>query len=171
MRAVHYCPLAVVGLGVETGGSKIPSGFGFLVAPNHGLRILGTIFNSNFLPDRAPEDCAALTVMIGGDLDPEALTLEDQALLDLARRDVETALGRKLKVRSHHIERWSRAIPQYHMDHFAIIRELEKVEQRRPGLHLFGNWRGGVALGERIERAKELAERITQTNRKETERG
>lgn len=171
LRAVHYCPLAVVGLGVETGGSKIPSGFGFLVAPNHGLRILGAIFNSNFIPGRAPEGCAALTVMIGGDLDPQAATLDEQALLDLARRDVEAALGGKLKVRCHHIERWSRAIPQYHMDHFAIVTELEKVEQRHPGLHLFGNWRGGVALGERIERAKELGERIAETTRKETERG
>ena len=77
LDAIHYCRLVVVGLGIRREDIEIPPGFGFLANRDQGLRILGAIFNSNFLPDRAPEGCAALTVMVGGDLDPSAANLDD----------------------------------------------------------------------------------------------
>lgn len=157
LRAIHYCPLAVIGLGVEKTSLRIPPGFGFLTARGQGPRILGAIFNSNFLPGRAPEGCAALTVMAGGDLDPDAARLADEELLDLVRRDLRTALGWNGEFRSQHIQRWSAAIPRYGMDHQQLLGESERFERGNPGITLFGNWRGGVSLGDRIDLARKMA--------------
>ncbi|MCH8332763.1 protoporphyrinogen oxidase [Candidatus Sumerlaeota bacterium] len=160
LRAVHYCPLAVVGLGIESASLRLPSGFGFLAARDQGLRILGAIFNSNFLPDRAPQGSAALTVMIGGDLDPEGAALSDADLFQLVQRDLRAVLGWDGKASCHHIERWPRAIPRYSMDYFELIQSLEDVESRHPGLTLFGNWRGGVSISDRIKLAHQEASAI-----------
>ncbi len=150
LKAVHYAPLIVVGLGVEASSLKIPPGFGFLAARNQGLRILGVIFNSNFLPDRAPEGCAALTIMLGGDLDPDAMSLTDDAILDVVKRDLKTALGWNGEAKAFHIERWPRAVPRYGLDHAELIAAFEETETRRRDLWFCGNWRDGVSLGDRI---------------------
>jgi oxygen-dependent protoporphyrinogen oxidase len=116
--------------------------------------------NSNFLPGRAPEGCAAMTIFIGGDLDPAATELTDDELLGLVKRDLREAIGWRGEPRSVYIERWPRAIPQYRMDHGERLRQIEAAEARRPGLHLVGNWRGGVAIADRIEYTGRLSRAI-----------
>lgn len=162
---VHYAPLIAVGLGVKASSLKLPAGFGFLVSRDQGVRVLGCIFNSNFLPGRAPEGSATLTVMIGGDLDPEAMTLSDEAVLDLVRRDLKTVLDWNGESQAVHIGRWSRAIPRYGLDHAALGEALRKAEAQTPGLRFFGNFHGGVSLSDRIEKAASLAkEFVTSTS-------
>ncbi len=161
LKAIPYCPLICVGLGVEVGDLKIPSGFGFLVARDQGLRILGTIFNSNIFPGRAPAGCAALTVMLGGDLDPSAINLSDEEILKVVRHDLGFALDWNGKAKAIHIERWNRAIPRYGMDYFEVEALIEGVERRHPGLHFFGNWRQGVSINDRIELARTQAQKIS----------
>jgi len=153
---VHYAPLIAVGLGVKTSALKLPPGFGFLVSRDQGVRVLGCIFNSNFLPGRAPEGSATLTVMIGGDLDPEAMTLSDEAVLDLVRRDLKTVLDWNGETQAVHIGRWSRAIPRYGLDHAALGEAIRKAEAQTPGLRFFGNFHGGVSLSDRIEQASAI---------------
>ena len=34
------------------------------------------------------------------------------------------------------------------------LARIEATEARWPGLHLVGNWRGGVAIGDRVEYAR-----------------
>lgn len=160
LDAVHYCPLAVVGLGVERGSLKLPPGFGFLTTKDSGLRALGAIFNSTFFPGRAPEGLELLTVMIGSDRDPEGASLPDDELLAQVRRDLATVLGWNGRAAETRIVRWPGAIPQYGLDHARLLRSLEAAENHFPGLHFFGNWRGGAAVGERVRLARELAETV-----------
>lgn len=161
LRAVHYCPLAVVGLGVEASSLTLPRGFGFLTTAETDLRVLGAIFNSGFFPARAPTGHHLLTVMLGSDRDPEALKLSDEALLEQARRDLGRTLGWDGKARAIRVQRWPRAIPQYGLDHGKLVASIQAAEDRLPGLHLFGNWRGGAAVGERIRLARETAGKIS----------
>lgn len=160
LAGIHYCPLAVIGLGVETSTLTIPEGFGFLAARGEGLRVLGAIFNSNFQSGRAPEGCATLTVMLGGDLDPEAARLGDDELLKIVQHDLRLALGWDGRSRVFAIRRWERAIPRYGMDYFEIQRTLDEVEKRHEGIRFFGNWRAGVSVAERIELAMTAAGEI-----------
>jgi len=160
LKAVRYCPLLVLGLGVPAASLELPSGFGFLAVPGQGLRALGVIFNSNFLPERAPAGFAALTLMYGGELDPEAVLWDEEELLDQARRDLAQALAWDGRRRVHVVHRWAAAIPQYGMDHFELTQALTACERRHPGLKFFGNWRGGVALADRLRRARAEAVEI-----------
>lgn len=161
LRNVHYCPLAVVGLGVDASSLTLPPGFGFLTTADSGIRALGAIFNSAFFEGRAPEGAHLLTVMLGSDRDPEALRLSDEELEEQVRRDLGQALGWNGKARVIRVMRWDRAIPQYGLNHSRLIEALADTEKRYPGLHFFGNWRGGAAVGERVRLARELARKIS----------
>ena len=160
LAAVDYCPLVQIGLGVERDSLRLPEGFGFLSALGSDLRAIGAIFVSNIFPDRAPEGCATLSVMLGGDLDPEAAEFDDATLIETMRRDLKRALQWNGRFRALYVARWPRAIPQYRVNHAELVRSIDEVETRRPGLRFFGNWRDAAAIGERIERARRLAERI-----------
>ncbi len=151
LRHFPYNRLVAMGLGIDATEARLPGGFGFLVPRGEGLRILGAIVNSNFLPGRAPQGCAAMTIFIGGDLDAAATDLNDDEIMGLVRRDLRRAVGWQGQPKSVYMERWRRAIPQYTMRHGERLRQIEAAEARRPGLHLVGNWRGGVAIADRIE--------------------
>ena len=151
LRGFPYNKLVAVGLGLDANEARLPEGFGFLVPRGEGVRLLGAIIHSNFLPDRAPEGCAALAIFIGGDLDPAAADLGDDEIAGLVRRDLRKVLSWEGEIRSIHIERWPRAIPQYDLRQGERLRQLEAAKRRHPGLHLVGNWRGGVSIPDRVE--------------------
>jgi oxygen-dependent protoporphyrinogen oxidase len=46
------------------------------------------------------------------------------------------------------LTRWRQAIPQYERGHEDRIADLARAEQRWPSLHLLGNYRGGVSVGD-----------------------
>jgi oxygen-dependent protoporphyrinogen oxidase len=160
LRSFPYNRLAVVALGLKSNEARLPEGFGFLAPRGEGVRMLGAIVNSNFLPGRAPAGCAALTIFIGGDLDPEAADLSDGELTETVRRDLKTTAHWSGPIQSMLIERWPRAIPQYDMGHGARLTAIETAERRWRGLHLVGNWRGGVSIGDRVETTRALAEQM-----------
>ncbi len=161
LRNVHYCPLIVVGLGVDASMVSLPPGFGFLTTADSGLRILGAIFNSGFFEGRAPQGMQLLTVMLGGDRDPAVLKLSDDEIMHQVRTDLARALNWNGQSVTSRIVRWDHAIPQYGLDHALLLEAINRVEDRFPGIHAFGNWRGSAAVGERIRLARELAANIS----------
>ena len=62
----------------------------------------------------------------------------------------------------HHIVRWDRAIPQYHLDHRQRVAWIEARAAQYPGLFLTGNAYHGVALNDCTEQGSEVAQRLHQ---------
>lgn len=163
MAAVRSAPMAVVHVGVRTASLGVePQGFGFLVPRGEGLRILGCIYSSSLFPGRAPRDHDLLTVFAGGDLDPGATELSDDALRDAVLRDLRAALVSLDPVGPPEITRWTRAIPQYEVGHRDRLARIDAAVAEIPGLHLLGNWRGGIAMPDCVRNATALAERIAE---------
>lgn len=172
LAEVPYVPVAVASFGVPTHAlGQVPDGFGFLVPrrqepgrrsspPRPPLRILGCLFPSTVFPGRAPQGHAALTAFAGGRTDPTALDLGDTDLLELFRRDLETALGlpADLPVPIADLRRWPRAIPQYELGHARFAALRTDLESRLPGLHLAGNYLDGISVPDRIRHASRWAE-------------
>ena len=159
LRGIRYAPMTVVHLGVRR-VDRLPDGFGFLVPREQGVRALGCVFASRLFTGRAPEGHDLLTVFVGGDLDPGAIELGDDELTALARRDVETALGTALDMRLARVTRWPRAIPQYEVGHRERCARIAAEVASVPGLHVLGNWTGGIALPACAQNADSLARGI-----------
>jgi oxygen-dependent protoporphyrinogen oxidase len=140
-----------------------PAGFGFLAPRSEGLRTLGSIWNSSLFPGRAPKGWVLTTNFIGGATDAEAALLSDEELVRIVHNDLSKALRITGAPRRLPIAHYERAIPQYVIGHAARIAKLEAALSHHPGLRLAGNYLHGVAIGDCIRQAEQLAREIGAT--------
>jgi oxygen-dependent protoporphyrinogen oxidase len=146
--------LAVVHLAFPPASLDRPlHGFGHLVVPQEGRRILGAVWSSSLFSGRAPDGQALVTVFLGGARDPEAESLTDEDLGQIAVGDTSAALGAREGLRAVSITRYARSIPQYVTGHLARLDALSLAESRWPGLTFLGNYRGGVSVGDVVKQA------------------
>jgi oxygen-dependent protoporphyrinogen oxidase len=124
------------------------NGFGFVVPRNQKKRVLGCIWSSSIFAGRAPEGSVQLRTMYGGYTDQEIINLTDKELLSLLKDEVESLLRVDGAPEFVQIYRWPRGIPQYVQDHGARLAQIEKAEQRHPGLVFAGNAYRGVGLND-----------------------
>jgi oxygen-dependent protoporphyrinogen oxidase len=158
LRAIPYAPIVVVGLGYER--SRVPGGgqgFGFLVPRGHGLRILGCLYDSGIFPGRAPEGRVLLRAMVGGAVDPGALELDDEAIVQLVREDLRMGMGISAPPEKVFVSRWPAGIPQYVVGHRERLDRIHDLLFRSPGIFLGGNAYRGVALNSCVTEADRLA--------------
>ena len=158
---IPYAGVAVAGLGYRREDVAHPlDGFGLLVPKREGFGILGCLFTSTLFPGRAPEGRVALTVIAGGATDPGAVGLSDEELLARITGALRKLLGVTGEPEHVEITRWPRAIPQYNLGHQDYLDIAANIEARHPGLHLIGNWRQGVSVGDCVQNAAALARQI-----------
>ncbi len=161
LRRIPLSPAAVVHLaGPEP--SPFPQGFGFLVPRHQGIRTLGTVCISNLYPGRAPEGRWLVTSFIGGSLDPGALDLDDQALVDQVGSDNARLLNRVVEPDLARVLRYKYAIPQLLPDHpERVTRIRDRVATEHPGLVLAGNYLTGVGMKDAAATGLEAARAAT----------
>ena len=154
LSAIPHPPLAVLHLAWRKADWTTPlSGFGHLAVSSPGRRVLGAVWSSSLFPGRAPEGQELLTAFLGGAMDPEAASLSDADLLEIASRELVPLLSAAAAPRLVGVRRWARSIPQYDLGHSRRIEELTRTENRWPGLSFLGNYRGGVSVGDVVRNA------------------
>jgi oxygen-dependent protoporphyrinogen oxidase len=161
LRRIEHPPVTSVFTGFARDAVRHPlDGFGALMPQVEHGSILGTLFSSSLFPGRAPEDHVAFTTFVGGSRQPELARLGDGEIL----RMVQAELGRLLGVSAPpvfvHIQRWSRAIPQYAIgyQHFKDI--MTKIEASAPGFFIGGNSRDGISLANCLASGRHLADNV-----------
>lgn len=162
---IPYAPVAVASYGFRREDVAHPlDGFGFLVprkeARRSSVRILGCLFPSSLYHGRAPAGHVTLTAFAGGRSDPGVVDLSDGALDEVMLADLDRALGLRGEPVFRDLARWPRAIPQYEIGHGRFVELAHGIEKEIPGLHLSGNFVGGVSVPDCIQSATELAEAI-----------
>jgi oxygen-dependent protoporphyrinogen oxidase len=159
LAAIEYSPIAVVGFGYRHLDHPL-DGFGLLTTTAAGLPILGVLWDSSIFPDRAPEGCTCLRVMIGGQRNPEQLRLDDAGLLAAARAGIRLTMGVDAEPDVSFIRRWEQGIPNYPVGHLRAIEDLFAHAARYPGLHLNCNAYRGIAMNDCVRNSRELAQRL-----------
>ncbi|MEO5929131.1 MAG: protoporphyrinogen oxidase, partial [Candidatus Kapaibacterium sp.] len=161
LRSIEYPALAVASVLYDRAMVAHPlDGFGLLVPEVERRCILGAIFSSTLFPNRAPEGTVLLTAFIGGAREPGlALRSAEEIAYDV-HAELRRTLGICARPKSFDLRVWNRAIPQYNLGHGAIIEAIELAEERLPGMHLLGNYRGGVSVGDCVKSGRALADRL-----------
>lgn len=158
---IPQAPMCVVHLGYPRDQIGHPlDGFGALISRARGVRALGVLFSSTLFPGRAPENHALLTAFIGGRKDPEVLQLNDRDLTGAVLYDIAPLLGITGNPTFHRVTRWPEAIPQYEAGHDRFLAACDAAEKQCPGLHLAGNYRGGISLPDCLVQGVGLAKRM-----------
>ena len=143
LEAVPTAPVAVVAT-VFDEPLDVPDAFGFLAPHGQGLRILGTLYDSSIFPGRAPEGLRLFRTMLGGRRDPDALSLSDGQLLDVAARDLRRVWGFFPEPRAVRVIRHPLGIAQYEVGHAGLVGRIEAACP--PWLRLAGSSYRGVSI-------------------------
>lgn len=158
LRDIPYPPVMSIALGFRREDVAHPlDGFGVLIPSKERLTTLGALFSSTLFPNRAPQEHVLLTVFIGGRRHEEIGAWCDERLIAQVLRDLSPILGLRAPPVMTHVQRWSRAIPQYELGHVQRLAALDEAMQKLPGLFTRANWREGVAVSDTIREGWRLA--------------
>jgi oxygen-dependent protoporphyrinogen oxidase len=161
IAGIGYNRIAVIALGYQQADVPPPlDGFGFIVPQRSRRDILGVQWCSSIYSDRAPPGHVLLRVMSGGWNRPEVVSWDDKRLLQAVQAELRLTMGITAAPVFHHIVRWDRAIPQYHLGHLDRVAAIETAAAAHPGLFLGGNAYRGIALNDCTEQAELLAGKV-----------
>jgi oxygen-dependent protoporphyrinogen oxidase len=161
LREIPYAPVASVFLGYAHADVRHPlDGFGFLVPEVEGRRILGTIFSSSLFDRRSPEGAVALTTFVGGMRHPELVGLDADELIEMVAAELRDIIGVSGEPVFSHVFRWEKAIPQYAIGHSRVTDAIDSLETQYSGLFFCTNYQRGVSVGDCVDHAAALAERV-----------
>jgi oxygen-dependent protoporphyrinogen oxidase len=162
VAAIPYNRVAVVALAFGVRDIAMPlDGFGYLTPGRDRRDILGVQWCSSIFPgQRAPQGTVLLRALCGGWHRPELVDWPDDRLVAAVRAELAVTMKIQATPMFHHIIRWDRAIPQYHVGHLERLGRIDAALTRHPGLYLTGNAYRGVSMNDCVENAEALAERI-----------
>ena len=161
LDGIPYASSATVTLAYRRDDIGHPlDGFGFVVPQIERRPIIACTFSSVKYPGRAPAGHALLRVFMGGALNEAVLDAEDGSLVATARRELAELLavtGEPLFVR---VERYPRAMPQYHVGHGVRAEAIEQAVARLPGLRLVGGAYRGVGIADCVRSGEEAVDAL-----------
>lgn len=158
---LEYARIVQVVLGFSDWRGTNIRAFGGLVPSRENRRILGILFTSSFLKDRAPVGGALLNVFMGGIRRPAYFDLPDEEILRIAGEEVSDMM--RLPAYQPdlvRIFRYSHAIPQYEANTGDRLQAIRQVQTAFPGLLLAGNLHEGIGMADRVAQSMRLATRI-----------
>ena len=164
VNRLEYAKVIQVTLGFKTWKGIELKAFGGLVPYKENRGILGVLFLSSFLKNRAPENGALLSIFLGGVRKPEMLELSDSQIVDVVKKEITEMMKlEKFEPDLLKIFRYRHAIPQYGIESEQKVKAIEELENTHPGLILAGNVRDGIGMADRIKQGKTIATKITVT--------
>jgi protoporphyrinogen/coproporphyrinogen III oxidase len=162
INIASYPPLSVILTGYKREQVEHPlDGFGFLVPSAENRKILGALFNSSLFPNRAPSDHVLLTTFVGGSRQPEIGSMDTEVLRDLVRQEHQELLGVSGEPQFFDHVYWPNSIPQYTTEYDQVLDAIYNIEKQTPGVHLIGNFRGGISLPDCIDNGLNITEMLT----------
>ncbi|MEX0681765.1 MAG: protoporphyrinogen oxidase [Balneolales bacterium] len=167
LAGINYPPVVSLTLGFRR--SQIEhtlDGFGVLVPGIEHFPILGTLFISSLFEKRAPDpEHVTLTSYLGGTRQPEIALKPEDEQIRLVMESLQKLIGLRGDPVYRHRILWAKAIPQYHIGYHRYLEAMDEMERTHPGFYLAGNYRTGISVGDTINAAFDLAERIDRENR------
>jgi protoporphyrinogen/coproporphyrinogen III oxidase len=162
LNSLEYAKIIQVIMGFNTWNGMNLNAFGGLIPSRENKDILGILFPSSFLKQRAPEGGALLSVFLGGFRKPELFSLPDEQIKALAMEETKNMLQiEECNPDLLKIFRYRHAIPQYGRDTKERLEVIGRLHSQYPGLVLAGNIHEGIGMSDRIRQGRRIADNIS----------
>jgi oxygen-dependent protoporphyrinogen oxidase len=158
------CAVAILGVRREQLAWQ-PSGFGFVVPAIEKRQIIAGSVASLKFPGRAPEGKLLLRVFVGGALQPELAHLPDDEIRRIVLRELKQLVGLSGEPEFFDVARWVGMMPQYHVGHLDLVRQIEERAAAIPNFALAGNAYRGVGVPFCVRSGEQAAESICEAVR------
>ncbi len=161
LNRIEYASTVVVASGHKLSDIEHPlDAFGLVIPHIEHRKLLAVSFTSRKFPGRAPDGRVLLRTFIGGALQPELCDLDDAAIMELVRGELNELLGVRGEPDFINVYRHTQAMPQYHVGHLDLVAHIQKVVEQSPGLALAGNFLTGVGIPDSIASGEAAAEKV-----------
>ena len=161
IERLPYARVVQVSVGFQNWEGVELKAFGGLIPFCENRQVLGALFLSSFLKERAPEGGALISTFLGGVRKPEMIRLSDQQIHDVVSQEIKSLFGlTKWAPDLFVINRYPHAIPQYGRESQEKLEAVAALEMAFPGLILAGNIRDGIGMADRIRQGREMAEKV-----------
>lgn len=147
LREIPYASTATVSLAFRADDLPRPlNGFGYVIPRRANRRALACTWTSTKFPHRAPDGYALLRVFVGRAGQEEIISWNEDALVQLAREELQLTLGITAEPLLSRVFVWESSMPQYNLGHPARLARLSKLLEPHPGLALAGNGYRGIGV-------------------------
>lgn len=165
INQMQYAKVTQVSLGFKQWKGIPIKSFGGLVPSAEKRDVLGILFLSSFLKNRAPKGGAMLSVFLGGVRKPELFDLNDDEILKIVEHEVKDMMQLEtFDPDVCKIFRYEHAIPQYSFESEQKLAAITDLENEYPGLTLAGNIRDGIGMADRIRQGRNIADNLAGVN-------
>jgi len=159
LEKMQYTSSVAVALAYEK--ADLPPGFGFLVPRTEARKIMACTFVHKKFSHRVTEGAFLLRCFFSSSRMPDLLSFNDEALQEMARKELKEILGLDSPPLFARTFRWDCAMPQYETGHLERVAEMEKMLAGLPGVQVIGNSFYGIGIPDCIKSARQAVEKIT----------
>lgn len=155
---IEYESTATVSLAF--GSTAVPrplDATGYVVPRGLGRTVLACTWASAKFEERAPRGYALFRVFLGGAKRPLPADASDNDLRDVALRELREVMGIDAAPVLCRVDRFDRAMPQYHVGHLDRVSAIQSRAAAVPGLYLAGAAYGGVGIPDCVSSGERAA--------------
>jgi protoporphyrinogen/coproporphyrinogen III oxidase len=157
---IDYASSATVTLAYPSAALPALGGFGFVVPAVERRELIACTYASRKFPGRAPEGHELVRAFVGGALRSDLLARDDDALVDVVRRELRHLAGIAAPPELTRVHRHSSAMPQYAVGHLERVAAIEARAAALPGLALAGAAYRGVGVPDCVHSGEAAADRV-----------
>jgi oxygen-dependent protoporphyrinogen oxidase len=121
------------------------------------VRLTACTWVSSKWDGRAPGGHVLLRAYFGGAHDPDVVDLDDNAMVDVAVRELSAILSIEGPPHLARVYRWRQAGAQHEVGHRARMHQLEERLRQHPGLHVTGSGFRAVGVPDCIADGRAVA--------------
>lgn len=163
LSQINYSAINQVHLGFDQSALKNSmQGNGFLVPSHSNIGIRGSLWMSNLIKNRAPDNKFLCSNFIGGACQTGTEKLTNEQLTQKALTSLDKLIGLKQDPEMVRINRHYEGLPLYHGDYYQLSQAISQTTQQLNGVHLVANYQYGISIRDRIIHAKQVTQKINQ---------
>ena len=158
LSGIDYESTATVSLAFGSAAVRRPlAGTGYVVPRKLGRAALACTWASAKFAGRAPQGYALFRVFLGGAKRPLRDGASDDELRAIALEEMREVMGIKAPPVLWRVDRFDRAMPQYHVEHLDRVAAIMSRASQVPGLYLAGAAYGGVGIPDCVSSGERAA--------------
>ncbi len=134
---------------------------GFVVPRAEKRAITACTWVSSKWPHSTPKDQILVRCYVGRSGDVDALTLDDNGIIEAVLNELHTIIGIDAKPTYAKVTRWDQAMPQYRVNHEQIVKRVEEALARTaPAIQIAGAGYHGLGVPDCMLQAQAAAKQI-----------